>query len=87
MSSSIDPSQLALTMLSDEFEQYHRMVDRQARHPPLPGTPLERIEDWGKEFVDNFVSIWLRFLFDVVLILLQCRNSSWGMRMLRTSQQ
>jgi hypothetical protein len=70
MSSHVDPSQLTLTRLSNKFEQYHGMVDRQVRRPPVPGMPLEHIEEWGREFVDNFVSICLCFLFNAALILL-----------------
>jgi hypothetical protein len=56
MSFHVDPSQLASMKLSDEFARYQRMVDRRARNPPLPGTSIEGIEEWGREFVDNFVS-------------------------------
>jgi hypothetical protein len=56
MSSHVDPSQLASMRLSDKFARYQRMVDHRARNLPPPGTSIERIEEWGREFVDNFVS-------------------------------
>src|SRR5882762_847578 len=66
MSSHVDPSQLASTRLSDEFARYQRMVDRRVRNLPPPGSSLERIEEWGREFVDSFVSI-------LVSLLVRCR--------------
>src|SRR5882757_6400187 len=85
MSSCVDPSQLASTKLSDDFERFRSMVERQLRHMPGPGASLEVIEDWGKEFIEYFVSICLRFSSNVILMVLQHRGCSSGTNMLRAS--
>ena len=87
MSSRVDPSQLASTKLSDDFERFRSMVERQLRRRPGSGASLEVIEDWGKEFVEYFVSICLRRSFNAILIVLRRRGYSPGTNMLRASRR
>jgi hypothetical protein len=56
--------------LSDKFKQFHNMVKHQLRCMPGPGAALEVIEEWGKEFVEYFVSICLCLLSDAKLMFL-----------------
>src|SRR6267154_634122 len=70
MSSQINQSQLASTKLLDDFERFRKMVEHHLRRRPGPGVVINVIEEWGREFVEYFVSICLCFLFDATLILL-----------------
>jgi len=69
MSSCVDPSQLASTKLSDNFEHFRNMVQRQLRRMPGPGVSLEVIKDW-EGVREYFVSICLRFSSDAILMVL-----------------
>ncbi len=48
--------------MSDDFDRFRSMVERHLRRMPGSGSALAVIEDWGKEFVEYFVSICLRSL-------------------------
>jgi hypothetical protein len=68
MATRIDPSELASTKLFDEFKRYWRIVSRQLGCISGSGASLEAIMEWGKEFVEYFISIRLHFLSDAILM-------------------